>query len=80
MMYRKWSLLTATVAITGSIVAAVVVGNLLFVENDPFLKPQPRKQDTPSTKVKEMVACVNRPAVGCSEPVKASYWVEDVGA
>ncbi|OAY62184.1 hypothetical protein MANES_01G247900v8 [Manihot esculenta] len=51
MIYRKWSLLTGPVAILGGIVATVVAANLLFVENDPFLKPDQRKPNSPpSTK------------------------------
>ncbi|PSS24206.1 Succinate dehydrogenase [Actinidia chinensis var. chinensis] len=51
MIYRKWSLLTGPPAILGAIVATVVVANYLFVENGPFLKVEPRKQDAnPSTK------------------------------
>ncbi|KAJ9188248.1 hypothetical protein P3X46_003620 [Hevea brasiliensis] len=51
MIYRKWSLLTGPVAILGGIVAAVVAANLLFVKDDPFLKPKQRNPDSPpSTK------------------------------
>lgn len=46
MIHRKWSLLTGPVAILGSIVGAVVVANYLFIENERFLKPDPRKQET----------------------------------
>ncbi|KAL7233066.1 hypothetical protein ACSBR1_016833 [Camellia fascicularis] len=49
MIYRKWSLLTGPAAILGSIVATVVVANFIFVQNDPFLKPGPRKQDNDSS-------------------------------
>nr|DAD33610.1 TPA_asm: hypothetical protein HUJ06_012461 [Nelumbo nucifera] len=45
MIYRKWSLLTGPVTILGSIVATVVVANYLFVNNDPFLKPEQKKQE-----------------------------------
>ncbi|KAJ9171491.1 hypothetical protein P3X46_014852 [Hevea brasiliensis] len=48
MIYRKWSLLTGPAAILGGIVATVVAANLLFIENDPFLKPEQRKPDSPS--------------------------------
>ncbi|KAM7508583.1 hypothetical protein LguiA_019036 [Lonicera macranthoides] len=51
MIYRKWSLLTGPAAILGGIVATVVVANFIFVQNDPFLKPNPSKQEKlPSTK------------------------------
>lgn len=44
MIYRKWSLLSGTMALTGGVIGAVVIANLLFVKEDPFLKPQPQKQ------------------------------------
>ncbi|KAL2892033.1 Succinate dehydrogenase subunit 8A mitochondrial [Bienertia sinuspersici] len=44
MIYRKWSLLSGTVAATTVIAGAVVVGNLLFGQEDPFRKPIPKKQ------------------------------------
>ncbi|OAY49047.1 hypothetical protein MANES_05G025100v8 [Manihot esculenta] len=51
MIHRKWSLLTGPVAILGGIVATVVVANLIFVKDDPFLKPKKKNQDSPpSTK------------------------------
>ncbi|KAK3037483.1 hypothetical protein RJ639_031977 [Escallonia herrerae] len=46
MIYRKWSLLTGPAVILGGIVATFAVANYLFVQNDPFLKPQSRKQET----------------------------------
>ncbi|XAR60430.1 hypothetical protein NMG60_11033803 [Bertholletia excelsa] len=51
MIYRKWSLLTMPGVVLGSIVAVVAIGSYIFVKNDPFLKPDPRKQDkVPSSK------------------------------
>ncbi|KAK3018978.1 hypothetical protein RJ639_003397 [Escallonia herrerae] len=46
MIYRKWSLLTGPAVILGGIVATFAVANYLFVQNDPFLKPRSRKQET----------------------------------
>nr|XP_009781633.1 PREDICTED: uncharacterized protein LOC104230505 [Nicotiana sylvestris] len=45
MIYRKWSLLTGPPAMLGAIVGTIVVANLLFVQNDPFLEPNPKKQE-----------------------------------
>ncbi|KAJ0054180.1 hypothetical protein Pint_00556 [Pistacia integerrima] len=49
MIHRKWSLLTGPTAILGGIVAAVVVANFIFVDHDPFLKPQEKKPDVASS-------------------------------
>ncbi|KAH1240781.1 hypothetical protein GmHk_07G018554 [Glycine max] len=51
MIYRKWSLLTGPVAILGGVVVAIAAANVIFVKNDPFLKPEERKyENEPATK------------------------------
>ncbi|CAO2839372.1 unnamed protein product [Amaranthus hypochondriacus] len=50
MIYRKWSLLSSTAVITGGIIGAVVVGNLLFVQENPFMKPDLKKENNSSSK------------------------------
>ncbi|KNA21251.1 hypothetical protein SOVF_044970, partial [Spinacia oleracea] len=49
MIYRKWSLLSSTAVITTGIVGAFVLGNLLFVNQDPFPKQVPKKQNASSS-------------------------------
>ncbi|KAK7389838.1 hypothetical protein VNO78_25133 [Psophocarpus tetragonolobus] len=51
MIYRKWSLLTGPVAILGGVVVAIAAANVIFVKNDPFVKPEARKyENQPATK------------------------------
>nr|XP_009798955.1 PREDICTED: uncharacterized protein LOC104245088 [Nicotiana sylvestris] len=50
MIHRKWSLLTGPAAILGGIVGAIVVANFIFVQNDPFLKPDRKQEKAPSNK------------------------------
>ncbi|QCE02595.1 hypothetical protein DEO72_LG8g610 [Vigna unguiculata] len=51
MIYRKWSLLTGPVTILGGVVVAIAAANVIFVKNDPFLKPDVRKyENQPATK------------------------------
>ncbi|KNA12977.1 hypothetical protein SOVF_121040 [Spinacia oleracea] len=45
MIYRKWSLLTSTAMITGGIVGAVALGNLLFNRKDPLAMPELKKEN-----------------------------------
>ncbi|KAJ8444729.1 hypothetical protein Cgig2_030403 [Carnegiea gigantea] len=40
MIYRKWSLLSGTMALTGGVIGAVVIANLLFVK-EVSLSPKP---------------------------------------
>ncbi|KAF8026969.1 hypothetical protein BT93_E0020 [Corymbia citriodora subsp. variegata] len=48
MIHRKWSLMTGPVAILGGVVAAVVVVNYIVL-GDPFRKPEPKKEYSPSS-------------------------------
>ncbi|KAM3290344.1 hypothetical protein P3S67_018633 [Capsicum chacoense] len=50
MIHRKWSLLTGPAAILGGIVGTIVVANFIFLQNDPFLKPERKLEKAPSTK------------------------------
>ncbi|KAM3218847.1 hypothetical protein P3L10_023378 [Capsicum annuum] len=50
MIHRKWSLLTGPAAILGGIVGTIVVANFIFLQNDPFLKPERKQEKAPSTK------------------------------
>ncbi|CAN4111317.1 unnamed protein product [Withania somnifera] len=50
MIHRKWSLLTGPAAILGGIIGTIVVANFVFLQNDPFLKPERKLEKAPSTK------------------------------
>lgn len=47
---RERSLLTGPAAILGGIVGTIVVANFIFIQNDPFLKPERKLEKAPSTK------------------------------
>ncbi|KMT00455.1 hypothetical protein BVRB_9g217560 [Beta vulgaris subsp. vulgaris] len=45
MIYRKWSLLSSTMLITGGIVTTIALGNLVFYRKDPFPTAELKKRN-----------------------------------